>query len=98
MKAVTDAMVIERRGSIASVVLARPKALNSLNLPMVRTLWDAFTQSAADAQVSAIVVTGAGGKAFCAGGDVRLVMEAAQRRGETLAAGEEELSDAFFRE
>ena len=92
-----DSTLVEKRGSIASLVLARPKALNSLTLPMVRTLWSALKESAADPEVGSIVMTGAGEKSFCAGGDVRAVMEAARDRS-TLAEGAEDLSDSFFRE
>ena len=92
-----DSTLVEKRGSVASIVLARPKALNSLTLPMVRTLWSAFKEASSDPEVGSIVMTGAGEKAFCAGGDVRAVMESACARG-SLADGAEDLSDSFFRE
>mmetsp|Transcript_46453 Transcript_46453/g.104712 ORF Transcript_46453/g.104712 Transcript_46453/m.104712 type:complete len:197 (-) Transcript_46453:1091-1681(-) len=98
LSAATDGQIlIERRGAIASLVLNRPKALNALTLPMVRLLSRAFTESAADAQVSTIVMNGAGGRAFCAGGDVRAVMEAARARHPRPSAAHD-LDDAFFRE
>ena len=81
----------ETRGSLAFVTLARPKALNALTLGMVRALRPALDQCAADERVKCIVLAGEGGRAFCAGGDVRAVCEAAQ-------AGGSSLPDAFFRE
>ncbi|KAL1515323.1 hypothetical protein AB1Y20_001954 [Prymnesium parvum] len=92
-----DTMVVDRRGSLASIVLSRPKALNSIHLGMVRTIARAIEESAADPRVSALVMRGAGDKAFCAGGDVRAVMEAARER-PNLSPGVEDASDAFFRE
>ena len=89
--AITAEVIFERRGSVAWLTLARPKALNALTLPMIRALHPALEQSASDASVRCIVMVGEGGKAFCAGGDVRAVCEAAQ-------AGDAALPDAFFRE
>ena len=89
--ATTAEVTFERRGSVAWLTLARPKALNALTLPMIRALRPALEQSASDASVRCIVMVGEGGKAFCAGGDVRAVCEAAQ-------AGDAALPDAFFRE
>jgi len=89
--AATPEVVFERRGSVAWLTLARPKALNALTLPMIRALHPALEQSASDASVRCIVMVGEGGKAFCAGGDVRAVCEAAQ-------GGDTALPDAFFRE
>jgi len=86
-------VAVERRGRLASITLTRPKALNALTLPMVRDLRAAFERSAADAEVGCILLTGEG-KAFCAGGDVKGVMLAAQA--EPPARGT--LADAFFRE
>ena len=91
MSAADAGVRIERVGSVAAITLDRPKALNALNLPMVRVLSDAYAASAGDAAVTSIVMSGAGGKAFCAGGDVRAVMEAAR-------VDPTGLSDAFFRE
>jgi enoyl-CoA hydratase/carnithine racemase len=87
----TPEVLVERRGSVAWLTLARPKALNALTLPMIRALHPSFEQSAADASVSCIVMVGDGGKAFCAGGDVRAVCEAAKGGGDSLP-------DSFFRE
>ena len=81
----------ETRGSLALVTLTRPKALNALTLRMVRALKPALDHCAADERVKCLVLAGEGGRAFCAGGDVRAVCEAAQ-------AGGSSLPDAFFRE
>lgn len=55
------------------LVLNRPSALNSLNIEMIRKISDILTDWK-DSK-SMIVIRGSGGKAFCAGGDVRTIVE-----------------------
>jgi enoyl-CoA hydratase len=85
----------ETRGPIGLVTLERTKALNALNLEMIRAIRPQLDTWAADPQVKAVVIRGAGGKAFCAGGDVRAV---ALSMGKPLPEGEEPLVRAYFRE
>ncbi len=49
----------------------RPAALNALTLGMVRQIWQALNVWADDPAVHLVLLDGAGGKALCAGGDVR---------------------------
>lgn len=49
----------------------RPKALNALNQAMCETLHRLYCDWEASPDVHAIILKGAGGKAFCAGGDVK---------------------------
>jgi enoyl-CoA hydratase/carnithine racemase len=58
--------------SFAKVLLNRPKALNSLNLQMIR---DLTSNLDAIAKNKAFWIEGAGGKAFCAGGDVKALFD-----------------------
>ena len=55
---------------IAFATLNVPKALNALNLDMIRLLSPQLTAWAEDEQVAMVVIKGEGEKAFCAGGDV----------------------------
>ncbi len=64
-------IVFERRGVAGLVTLNRPKALNALTLAMVRELHPQLRAWAEDPEVRHVVVTGAGDRAFCAGGDIR---------------------------
>lgn len=64
-------ILCERRGAAGVVVLNRPKALNALTLGMVREMRKALDAWEQDPAVTRVVVTGAGEKAFCAGGDIR---------------------------
>lgn len=61
---------VRRDGSIATVILNRPDRMNALNLPMWRGLAEAFEGLGADASVNAIVLRGAGTKAFAPGADI----------------------------
>lgn len=64
------------KNRIGFITLNRPKALNSLSLDMIRAMTDALLSWRDDADVSAVVIHGAGEKAFCAGGDIRFFHEA----------------------
>ena len=57
-------------GGIALLTVNRPEKLNALNAETVLELLDAVAQAAADAEVRALIVTGAGEKAFVAGADI----------------------------
>jgi enoyl-CoA hydratase/carnithine racemase len=89
----SDAPVLfVKRGRVKEIVLNRPKALNSLNLPMVRLLNERLHDVTFAPETAVIVLKGAGGKAFCAGGDIKSLW-GGRGTPETLAAQE-----AFFRE
>src|ERR1700689_4791919 len=55
---------------IATITLNRPDRMNALNLPMVSDLLAVFDHTDADDAVRAVIVTGAGDRAFCAGADL----------------------------
>ncbi len=79
----TEEILQERRGRLTIVTLNRPRALNALTFGMVRALdaWlDAWSR---DDEVAAVVIRGAGGRAFCAGGDIR-ALHAARQAGDPL--------------
>ncbi|GAB4179571.1 MAG: enoyl-CoA hydratase/isomerase family protein [Thalassobaculales bacterium] len=71
----TDEIQFERRGGIGLVTLNRPRALNALTLAMIEAMSPQLDAWAADPAVHAVVVRGAGERAFCAGGDVRAVYD-----------------------
>jgi enoyl-CoA hydratase/carnithine racemase len=60
----------EKKASIAYVTVNRPKVLNALNTPTWTDLRAAFEDAKADASVHAVILTGAGDKAFIAGADI----------------------------
>lgn len=63
--------IVERRGPAGVITLNRPKALNALTHAMVTATAAALDAWEHDAAVTRIIIKGAGGKAFCAGGDIR---------------------------
>jgi enoyl-CoA hydratase/carnithine racemase len=69
-------VLFERAAKGAAVVtLNRPRALNALTLPMVRLL-AAEVPRWRRADTSLVLLKGAGGRAFCAGGDIKAIAEA----------------------
>ena len=58
-------------GHVLVVELARPDALNAMNTAMGEDLLACFRGPAAAAHVRAVVLTGAGDRAFCVGGDLK---------------------------
>lgn len=70
------------------IILNRPKALNSLNLSMVNKLYPALKEW--ESKKNLVIVKGAGEKAFCAGGDVKAIIEAGFK-------GNKQLGKDFFK-
>jgi enoyl-CoA hydratase/carnithine racemase len=71
----------EIRNHIAFVTLNRPAALNALSYEMILQLDAQLRAHAADPEVRAVVIRGAGEKAFCAGGDIRTLHQSATSGG-----------------
>jgi enoyl-CoA hydratase/carnithine racemase len=88
-----DEILLGRDGGLAILTINRPQALNALTLANYRRIDPALRAWAADSSVDAVLVRGAGERAFCAGGDVRAVYEAG--RG---ISGPRDLTAVFFRE
>lgn len=65
-----DTLLVERDGPIAVVTANRPKVLNALNAVMIGELERLAAELAADAAVRAVILTGAGDRAFIAGADI----------------------------
>ncbi|MFR9753449.1 enoyl-CoA hydratase/isomerase family protein [Nocardia sp. 004] len=63
-------VLIEQRDGLGLITLNRPKAINALNHPMALAITAALRAWAQDDQVRTVVVTGAGERGLCAGGDI----------------------------
>lgn len=72
----SDDILFEQRGRLGLVTLNRPKALNAISLAMVRALDGQLDAWATDDSVAAVMIQGAGGKAFAAGGDIQRLYDA----------------------
>jgi enoyl-CoA hydratase len=75
----------DRHGTLAIVTLDRPQALNALTLDMAEQLDRRLVEWASDPALAAVVIRSAGGRAFCAGGDIRALYDAG-RRNESYAS------------
>ena len=61
----------EKEGWVARITINRPKAYNAYSTGALRELAEAFQDASWDDAVAAVVLTGAGERAFCTGGDVK---------------------------
>jgi enoyl-CoA hydratase len=63
-------ILVEKEHGVAILTLNRPDNLNAMNRQLSAELHDAVTQMSADDTIGCIVITGAGDRAFSAGGDI----------------------------
>ncbi|HET6611563.1 MAG TPA: enoyl-CoA hydratase-related protein, partial [Kofleriaceae bacterium] len=66
----SDAVVVEKSGSVTTVILSRPEAKNAVDGPTAALLADAFRAFEADDSSRVAVLWGEGGT-FCAGADLK---------------------------
>ncbi len=80
-----------RSPGLMTLVLNRPRVLNTLNREMIRLLTRGLEEALAAADVRLVLISGAGDRGFCAGGDLKELTRAVQD-------GAVHLADQFFRE
>jgi enoyl-CoA hydratase len=78
-------ILVERTEAVAQITLNRPKVLNALNRALFAELDSALDELAADDSIRAIVLTGAGEKAFAAGADIQELAQVSAVEGQQLA-------------
>ncbi|XP_034042769.1 3-hydroxyisobutyryl-CoA hydrolase, mitochondrial isoform X1 [Thalassophryne amazonica] len=83
-------VLLEKVGNAGVITMNRPKVLNALNLSMIRQIYPQLKEWEEDNETCIVMIKGVGGKAFCAGGDIRAVTEAGKVGGS--------LAQDFFRE
>ena len=94
-----ETIALERSGAVATVTLNRPAVLNALNLRLLDELSATLAELDADDAVRAVILTGAGTKAFAAGADIgelnalpsARAAEAQARRGQALTVAIERM-------
>lgn len=86
-----EAVLLHTAGRAAHIVLNRPRALNALNHAMVRRIDEALTAWEHDPSVETVVISGAGERGLCAGGDIRAIHDDARD-------GDGSASAAFWRD
>ncbi|ANK79789.1 MAG: enoyl-CoA hydratase [Rhizobiales bacterium NRL2] len=77
-----DEIVFGRKGALGTILLNRPKALNALTHEMVVAMHPQVRDWARDDGVKAVLIQGAGEKAFCAGGDIRKLYDEGRAGGQ----------------
>jgi enoyl-CoA hydratase len=85
-----EEVLVEREGRIGRLVLNRPRAINALTHGMVRRIDQALTDWERDDDVAIVLITGAGDRGLCSGGDIRVIYQDARSdapdRGEAARA------------
>ncbi len=89
----TNQVLFERRGRLGIATLNRPQALNALSHEMVLALDSELAEWEDDDEVAAVLIRGAGDRAFCAGGDIRAFYD---KRDDPAAVAT--LSKVFYRD
>ena len=67
----SDLVLVERSDGIATLILNRPDKLNAINYAMADRVLELLDTIETDASVGAVILTGAGDRAFSAGADIR---------------------------
>jgi enoyl-CoA hydratase len=75
-------VIIRRHRAMATIILNRPQALNSLNIEMIRLLTAHVRDTLSDPDCRFILLYGNGSKGFCAGADLRELAQAALNKDE----------------
>lgn len=73
-------VLFRREGALGRITLNRSKALNALTTAMVASIGRKLGEWKEDDGVRAILIDAIPGRAFCAGGDIRAILEAARRK------------------
>jgi enoyl-CoA hydratase len=76
---------LEKRAPLALVSLDRPKVLNALNAETMAELDSAFADLAGDSAIRVVLLSGAGGRAFAAGADIRELAALSAEEGRAFA-------------
>ncbi|MEU8897126.1 enoyl-CoA hydratase/isomerase family protein [Nocardia sp. NPDC048505] len=90
----SEEVLIEQRDGLGLITLNRPKAINALNHSMALAILDALRAWATDDAVRTVVVTGAGERGLCAGGDIVAI----HRDAESGAADADSPTGKFWRD
>src|SRR5947208_14354127 len=88
-------LLYEKRAGIANVTVNRPEKLNALNRKVMEELGACFAEIRDDEDVRAVILTGAGEKAFVAGADINeLALQAPVEGKETSLRGQRVLGSS----
>jgi enoyl-CoA hydratase len=68
-------LLLEKNEGIATLTVNRPQAMNAMTLATLQELAEAVRELTASSEVRVVIITGAGSKAFIAGGDIAMLRE-----------------------
>ena len=88
-------LLLAREGAVAIVTINRPQVLNALNSRTLDELRRAALELTDDRSVRAVIITGAGEKAFAAGADIRELAEQTPVAGREHALGGQQVFDVI---
>ncbi len=86
MPETTEELLVEREAALAVVTINRPKVLNALDVRTLEALGRTIGELGRDDAVRAVIVTGAGDRAFVAGADITELAELSPTAGRIYAA------------
>lgn len=86
-----DNLIISNEGALRTITINRPDKLNALNRAVIKELADALSLAENDKDVRAVILTGAGEKAFVAGADISEFAHFSKEDGRKLSAEGHEL-------
>eukprot|EP01112_Ceratiomyxa_fruticulosa_P015427 TRINITY_DN4534_c0_g2_i1.p1 TRINITY_DN4534_c0_g2~~TRINITY_DN4534_c0_g2_i1.p1 ORF type:complete len:409 (-),score=75.54 TRINITY_DN4534_c0_g2_i1:237-1463(-) len=92
----TDEILESKQGKVVTITLNRPQALNALNLNMIHLLTPKYLEWHKKPSEQVVVMKGAGGKAFCAGGDIVAIYNSGKELKE--GKGDGAVTKSFFYE
>jgi len=96
----TDQLICEVLGNLGKITLNRPKALNALTTEMCASMIKIMLAWQDDPSIGAVLVEGAGDRAFCAGGDIIMLHDSAKAgdpRAEEFWRTEYALNELIYR-
>ncbi|WP_405489720.1 enoyl-CoA hydratase/isomerase family protein [Nocardia sp. NBC_00511] len=94
-------VLVDKRDGLGLITLNRPRAINALNHPMALTILDTLRAWADDDEVRTVVLTGAGERGLCAGGDIVAIHNDAKHavaQGDSPAVAADSPSGKFWRD
>src|SRR2546427_5035024 len=75
-------IIFEKAGGMGKITINRPEVRNAFRPETLTELIDAFNACREDPEIGVVILTGAGDKAFCSGGDQRVRGHGGGMRGE----------------
>src|SRR5215470_19170735 len=84
----SDELLVDVRDHVMTVTINRPEKRNAMNMRVIAGLCRAWMRLRDDAQIWVAILTGAGDKAFCSGGDLKTFIPQTVGRTEQIRRGE----------